>query len=312
MSDANALLDRQESPDALRADARREAMRALALDPHNGEAYVALAAAAPTLDWRGREALLLRGADRDPAFEPDALHEGRLQWLVGRGQAALGWLQRAHDINPLHNGGNWSLAQSLAAEGHADAARALVAQMQTQWPGDLSTKLARFMAPVILGETDQPLVLLADPATRPPNLDQRGLNAWRATLKAIGARGGQSRLQAASMVKMAAKTGSLDAGQALLLLTMLHDLDGAFAEAELYDPSNAYAPAYLFLPATASMRADPRFMPLSRKLGLVEYWRATGNWPDFCAEPGLPYDCKSEAAKVVSSPTATKPRRSTR
>jgi len=299
MSDANALLDGQEAPEALRADARREAIRALALDRHNGEAYVALAAAAPTLDWRGREALLLQGIAIDPAFEPSALWEGRLQWFVGRGQAALGWLQRAHDINPLHNGASWSLALSLAAEGHGDAARGLAAQMQTQWPGDISTKLARFMVPVILGETDQPLALLADPATCPPNLDQRGRAAWEATLRAVAAKSESSRVRARSIVNTAAKTGSLDAGQALLLLTMLGDLDGAFAEAQLYDPANSYAPAYLFLPATAPMRADLRFMPLARKLGLADYWRSTGRWPDYCGEPGLPYDCKAEAARLA-------------
>jgi hypothetical protein len=46
------------------------------------------------------------------------------------------------------------------------------------------------------------------------------------------------------------------------------------------------------------MRRDPRFMSLAAKLGLVDYWRSSGKWPDFCSEPGLPYDCKAEAAKA--------------
>ena len=41
-------------------------------------------------------------------------------------------------------------------------------------------------------------------------------------------------------------------------------------------------------------------MPLMAKLGLVDYWRATGKWPDFCGEPGLSYDWKTEAAKVAA------------
>jgi hypothetical protein len=40
-------------------------------------------------------------------------------------------------------------------------------------------------------------------------------------------------------------------------------------------------------------------MPLMKKLGLVDYWRTSGHWPDFCSEPGLPYDCKVEAAKFA-------------
>ena len=54
----------------------------------------------------------------------------------------------------------------------------------------------------------------------------------------------------------------------------------------------------LFRPWMASVRSDPRFMRLSDGLGLVDYWKKSGNWPDFCLEPGLKYDCKTEAAKL--------------
>jgi hypothetical protein len=54
----------------------------------------------------------------------------------------------------------------------------------------------------------------------------------------------------------------------------------------------------LFGVGTSAMRRDPRFMPLAARLGLVDYWRSSGPWPDFCSEPGLPYDCKVEAARL--------------
>jgi len=44
---------------------------------------------------------------------------------------------------------------------------------------------------------------------------------------------------------------------------------------------------------------------LAQRLGLVDYWRSTGHWPDFCAEPGLPYDCKAVAAKLAASASAS-------
>ena len=40
-------------------------------------------------------------------------------------------------------------------------------------------------------------------------------------------------------------------------------------------------------------------MDLAGDLGLVDYWRRSDKWPEFCAEPGLPYDCKVEAARVA-------------
>jgi hypothetical protein len=53
----------------------------------------------------------------------------------------------------------------------------------------------------------------------------------------------------------------------------------------------------LFRPDFAAVRADPRFMQVAARLGLVRYWRQTGYWPDFCTTERLRYDCKTEAAK---------------
>jgi hypothetical protein len=33
-------------------------------------------------------------------------------------------------------------------------------------------------------------------------------------------------------------------------------------------------------------------------VGLVRFWQKTDDWPDFCFEADLPYDCKKEAAKL--------------
>jgi hypothetical protein len=81
-----------------------------------------------------REALLVHGVAVDPNFEPIVMMVGRLLWSVGRGSDALVWFQRGHDVDPLHNGENWSLALNLAAEGHARDSQALLAKMETQWP----------------------------------------------------------------------------------------------------------------------------------------------------------------------------------
>ena len=47
----------------------------------------------------------------------------------------------------------------------------------------------------------------------------------------------------------------------------------------------------------APVRADPRFIPIAARMGLVRYWRTSGKWPDFCTNEQLKYDCKTEAAK---------------
>jgi hypothetical protein len=84
-------------------------------------------------------------------------------------------------------------------------------------------------------------------------------------------------------------------------LSSLGYVDDAFAVADHYVPGSsttATTPGFLFLKLTEPMRRDPRFMRLAQRLGLVDYWRASGHWPDFCSEPGLPYSCQAEAAKL--------------
>ncbi len=97
-----------------------------------------------------------------------------------------------------------------------------------------------------------------------------------------------------------------------LVLADLGFPDDAFRMADQWARTRLTAfdsPQYLFFPSAgphsdvfpAALRSDPRFIALAAKIGLVDYWRSTGNWPDFCTEPGLPYDCKAEAAKVAAA-----------
>ncbi len=44
------------------------------------------------------------------------------------------------------------------------------------------------------------------------------------------------------------------------------------------------------------LRNDPRFARLCARLGLVEFWMTTDQWPD-CADD-VPYDFKRECASV--------------
>lgn len=48
----------------------------------------------------------------------------------------------------------------------------------------------------------------------------------------------------------------------------------------------------LFRPWMANARRDTRFIRLTQRVGLLDYWEKSGKWPDFCTEPDMPYDCK--------------------
>jgi hypothetical protein len=54
----------------------------------------------------------------------------------------------------------------------------------------------------------------------------------------------------------------------------------------------------IFRPPLRDLRRDPRFMLVTKRLGLLDYWKSSGKWPDFCFEADMPYDCEREAAKL--------------
>jgi len=97
------------------------------------------------------------------------------------------------------------------------------------------------------------------------------------------------------------KAGRLDPRYFVISAAVLGQLDDAFAALDTpsltFDGDNGY----LFEPAAAALRRDPRFWPVAEKAGLVAYWRARTEWPDFCAEPGIPFDCRTEAARVLAA-----------
>jgi tetratricopeptide (TPR) repeat protein len=90
----------------------------------------------------------------------------------------------------------------------------------------------------------------------------------------------------------------------------LGDADGALENLKLYyDAPEWRSRTILFDPEMRRLRADPRFWELAVKLGLVDYWTSTDNWPDFCADPQYPVDCKAlgQAAAKSTGSSARKP-----
>jgi hypothetical protein len=47
----------------------------------------------------------------------------------------------------------------------------------------------------------------------------------------------------------------------------------------------------------APFRNDPRFWSVALRTGLVDYWRTTQAWPDFCR--GRLEACKTQAAEAA-------------
>jgi TolB-like protein len=289
-----------------KAEAVREAKAALALDRGGFGAWAILGVLTPATDRQARLALFDKGLALDSADAAIPFLAGGELAQTGQLKAAAEMARRAVALDPLWPGANWSLGLRLLETGHESEGFETFGRMARLWPSHGATRLGRLWATTMYGDPDKARALLDDPKTRPDyGLDERGPTLFRTFLEATETGDAAQRARAAAALEAGERVGALDPGMATAMLARLGDLDGAFAAANRYADQvgqhDFTEPAYLFVSATAPLRRDPRFWPLAARLGLSQYWRTTGHWPDFCSEPGLPYDCKVEAAKVAAA-----------
>lgn len=280
------------------AVARREAERALELDPRDAAGYVALAALAPANDFRAQEAILTRGlqhADR-PALAYGALQasEGMLLRDVGRTADALPFLELAVAIDPLRIFKTAELIRTYADLGQQAAANDLVSLARRRWPSD---KGEEQYVTGFYGSPQERAALFGGAAADTADTD---LPVWRAFYLAGQAPSAMSVAKAARVIIDAHEHGTFSGRVAIMMLARLGLVNEAFDQAARYD-WKAGGSWFLFTPPAAAMRKDPRFMPLAARLGLVDYWRTTHHWPDFCQAPDRPYDCGAAAAALGAS-----------
>lgn len=292
---------------ALLAETRTEARRALDLDPRNGEGYLALAMLTPPHAWQAREGLISKGLSIDPTSPYLPAIYSTLLADLGRSREALAMQQRGVAAAPYWPRGQAYLVRRLADQGRIGQARATAARTARLWPENNYVSQTRFRLAMESAPAALALSLLEESIARPSGTFPAAADVWRTFLRARDTHDKALRSRAAQSLVEAADAAVVDSRAAVAGLAMLGDVDAAFSQAEGLRSLEGQARPYglddttsvLFAPITRPLRQDPRFMPLAASLGLVAYWRATGRWPDFCAEPGLPYDCKVEAAKLA-------------
>ena len=65
------------------------------------------------------------------------------------------------------------------------------------------------------------------------------------------------------------------------------------------DPPLGLDPAWLFTPRMKAFREDPRFWDVALRVGLVDYWRLTGAWPDDCQHQLAVCQARAAAARAA-------------
>jgi tetratricopeptide (TPR) repeat protein len=283
----------------LRTEARREAERALGKNRRVGEGYVALEVLEPRRNWTAREDVLQQGLEHDELNGALNSRYAELLIQLGRSSDALTYARRSSALDPLSPAKRAGVGFAYVHDGDLQGARDVAEELARTWPDHADLWLLRMRIAFWSGNYDDAMALLDTPNS--PVRSTRARQCWRQSVDtARSAAASPARRAGVERIVSCSRSEDLPIQHALVLLATLSELDDAFAlaRARFIDDQHGGHEA-LFTPHARAMRADARFMPLMRDLGLLRHWRLSGRWPDFCRDPGLPYRCDVEARRLL-------------
>jgi TolB-like protein/class 3 adenylate cyclase/tetratricopeptide (TPR) repeat protein len=289
------------------AQVQRDAERALALDAHNLDALAGqYFVVAPFGQFVEADAALDR-VRRAPGT-------GDARRYIGWGLRHFGWMREALEVteqvyrlDALDPMSANLLALARMAAGRVAEAIPLFEELVERMPAmsfPVSSLLRAHAFRHDWAAVDR-LLLLAE---------QRQLREFQDGLPFIRAKRDPSREHIGAwregLEAHVRKTGWVDASR-LVYAAHLGLVDEAYAAADaarLGPAGNAddmmgpdgYRTALLFQAGMPELRNDPRFARLCARLGLVEFWLASGKWPDCVSE--VPYDFKAACEQVSGIP----------
>jgi tetratricopeptide (TPR) repeat protein len=271
----------------LRATLRSDIAQARKLDTNMAEATLAELELDSTMTPTQAMAL----ADKAKAQDPEnplvlAAYSEQLQG-VGRMAEAMESASDAARLDPLSPNMQVNLIIALAFGGQIDRARIELARAKRLWSDTDAIKQVEFMINLRFGDFEKAIreaggvgpgfQIYANARRNPTDANMVPYMAFLHRPENAGRLG--FGLQ-----------GLGEANRPNEFYQLMHDVGDQQTFAD--DRS------ILFRPYMAPIWRDPRFMPLMKQLGLVDYWQKSGHWPDFCADAHLRYDCKAEAAKL--------------
>ncbi|MGD9980187.1 MAG: hypothetical protein AB7H66_01620 [Hyphomonadaceae bacterium] len=284
---------------AYAAEAREAAARARQLDSKNGETYLVEAAAYPQPDLRTRQVLIARALQADPDLAAAHAAQALLYLEVGRAYEGLRSMQRAIAIEPLNGDYQTGLPPFFNGAGQHEAAQEQIDRNYRIWPDSPEAWWNRLMNSSYVGDPAEALRMLDTIDSTPARgmLREPVRSLWR-DFVAARASGDRSRISRAALALRQLIPGRFSRASVGAALSLAGEEDASFEIAEGMVRAN-YGTSSYFLPPWRNLRRDPRFMTLIRDTGLIQYWRETGRWPDFCRERDMPYNCEAEAARVL-------------
>ena len=278
------------------ARTRSAAARALAIDPDEPAATAALILSRPTFrNWIPMERAIRQGIKRQPGNPALLSALGNLYAEVGSWRDAVALFRRCLALEPFQPSDRLDLAASLWGSGDLAGADAAFLDAARLWPGhrDLWLWHLHFLALTERAREAQAMAL--DEETRPPQGPgdlPLPYDVYAVCAEALLPGGGSSLDKAVEKITAARAQGVIGTMEAVLYVAALGRPDAVFTLLYPYyfggGPKRLPAPGpltrrytgFLFLPPLVRVRRDLRFSALTKRIGLTDYWRRTGAWPD--------------------------------
>jgi DNA-binding winged helix-turn-helix (wHTH) protein/tetratricopeptide (TPR) repeat protein len=294
------------------AQARREAARAIELDPAGaGAAFDAnymMSRTEHPRQFAEAERWLVRGLQSAPTFAYLSMRECRFLTEVGRARDALAYCQRALAQHPYSEPIGHSYARALWAARDAAGAHRAIDRAAALAPDHAVTRSVRFELAAFSGKAAEARTLLRDPATRPIDVQGDGAVVFELYLRQYGHWSSGERISLASELRKLVHSGDLPLDLAVMALASIGKQDDAFdllRAPEIDQILLIKGSAFLFQPVTRALRADPRFWTAAADLGLAQYWKSSGNWPDMCGQELSLKTCQSQVDRSLAARAGT-------
>ena len=272
------------------ANARAYIKRALELDPKSGMAHNALARLSVENSAESL-AVMERGLKAAPNdHDLNSMYAVSL-FNLGYVAESVAPALRGLALDPSSQETHGVAVRRLLAAGRFEEALAIQEKAEKLWPD--STELASNRRYFANQRTDLKQLLNG----LPKSVRDDPVLMAELRYRAASTPDNLARLDAAGSKLFAQQPSS--AWQLAAVMTRLGQPERALDWLQRAPLKEAYSQwSLLFWPEVAPLRRDPRFFAAMARLGLLKVWRARGVWPDFCAEPGLRYDCRTEAARL--------------
>lgn len=285
------------------------ARTALALDARNGNAHAALAKLWPIFgDWLAAEQRLRTVLRTAPGNVVAISALGTLLQSVGRVTESARFSSLAADLDPMSPIYQFRKTFGLWCTGRLEEADRTIDRALRLWPRHPALWNTRALMFALTDRPHAALAMVDDSDGLPRGMPESAATNWRSSLKALatGARADIEAAMASTIDRLARSPAAAVNG--ICIATRLGDLDSAFTMADAYllrrgphvgvlrsgpdqlplTDQRWQMTMMLFIPATAPMRSDHRFMPLCQDMGMADYWRASRTEPDFLAGPAPP------------------------